>query len=280
MSSTRTLPITAIMVLLLPHLPGIFFCFPATPSPRRHRARQSLRSRSRCSRSLTLAGLWMRKPWALWATLVVVACKATIDLFSWSQNVTPALALASLVVLVVIAVLVFLRGGAAHPRVTVYQRAFTVPFSLCRLGRGLGLVLPRADRQPAPADGSADCTRVSSAQCISSGSTFMLLAMLAKDWHEVRVVTMILALWTGMLGRRLDRSISPRSTGRAGRSGSGSSPISVFRSLRCGSPGASAARRRIPTRRRDVGGSARLSLWPGRGRGSACGLSARRAARS
>jgi len=33
-----------------------------------------------------------------------------------------------------------------------------------------------------------------------SGSVFMLLGMLAREWHEVRVLTVILAVWTGMLG--------------------------------------------------------------------------------
>jgi len=33
-----------------------------------------------------------------------------------------------------------------------------------------------------------------------SGAVFMLLAMLSRQWYEIRVATFILAVWTGMLG--------------------------------------------------------------------------------
>src|SRR5204863_6758331 len=33
-----------------------------------------------------------------------------------------------------------------------------------------------------------------------AGATMMLFATRARDWHEIRVVTVILAIWTGVLG--------------------------------------------------------------------------------
>lgn len=90
---------TIIVVLLLLHLPGIFFLFPRHALTQGDIALTVFAIVLALFTLFTLAGLLLRKNWALWATLVVVACKATIDLFTWSQNPTSVLMPASMLVL-------------------------------------------------------------------------------------------------------------------------------------------------------------------------------------
>jgi len=199
-SATRASMNTVIMVLLLLHLPSILFLFPLHALTQGDIALTIFAIALALFTLLTFAGLWLRKSWALWATLVVVACKATIDLFTWSQNPTSALVPASMLVLVVIAVLVFIPATPPTRHVTPYQRAlFASVVAFAAWVAVWGLFFPAQIASRLPLTVPPLHARFLGAMYLA-GSVFMLLAMLAKDWHEIRVVTMILALWTGMLG--------------------------------------------------------------------------------
>src|ERR1700693_2884950 len=90
-SSPRSWTVTAIIILLLPPLIGIFGLFPRYAFGE---TAIELRIFSACVALftvLTLIGLWLCKRWALWATLVVVSILATMDLPAWIQNFDPTL---------------------------------------------------------------------------------------------------------------------------------------------------------------------------------------------
>jgi hypothetical protein len=199
-ASRRPWAITAIIVLLLPQLVGILGLFPYFAFSEGDIGLRVFAVGVALFTLLTLAGLWMGKPWALWATLAVVPFKATIDLFAWAQNFDRALTLPSALLLAAVVILVFREAVPPVQQVSAYQRVlfgFVLAFAAwvavwglifpAQIGTTLALKVPPLH------------ARVLGAMYLS-GSVFMLLAMLARDWHEVRVVTVILLVWTGMLG--------------------------------------------------------------------------------
>lgn len=199
-SATRASLNMIIMVLLLPHLPGVLFFFPRYAFAQGDVALSIFAVALALFTLLTFAGLWLRKDWAPWATLVVVACKATVDLFSLSQNANPTLTLASLSVLLIIAALVFMMATPSTRRVSTYQRVlFAAVLAFAAWVAVWGLFFPAQIASRLPLTVPPLHARFLGAMYLA-GSVFMLLAVLAKEWHEIRVVTIILALWTGMLG--------------------------------------------------------------------------------
>jgi hypothetical protein len=130
----------------------------------------------------------------------VVACKATVDLFFWSEGVTPILAIASWAVLALIVALVFLEGAPATDEVTPYQRAlFVSVLAFAAWVAVWGWLFPAEIGSRLPLTVPPLHARFLGAMYLA-GSVFMILAMLARKWPEIRVVTIILAFWTGMLG--------------------------------------------------------------------------------
>ena len=199
-ASPRSWAVTAIIVLLLPPLFGIFGLFPryafgeATIELRIFSAFVALFT------LLTLAGLWLRKRWALWATLVVVSFLATMDLPIWIQNFDPALTSINILLLVAVVVLVFWEAVPPLTQVSAFQRAlFGFVFVFAAWVAYWGLFFPKQIGESLPITVAPLHARFLGAMYLS-GSVFMLLGMFAKDWHEARVVNVILAMWTGMLG--------------------------------------------------------------------------------
>lgn len=149
---------------------------------------------------LTIAGLWWRKSWALWAVLVVVSFQCTIDLGALAQHIQPTLALISLFLLGAITVLVFVERIPSITGVSVYQRIlFGFVFLFAAWVAAWGLFLPARIGSALPLSVPPLHARFLGAMYLS-GSIFMLLGMMARTWSAVRVVTLILAMWTGMLG--------------------------------------------------------------------------------
>jgi len=149
---------------------------------------------------LTLAALWWRRPWALWAVLVVVSMQATIDLSALARHVEEAAAVASLILLVATTLLTFRHGVPASAGVGVYQRVlFGLVLTFAAWVAVWGLFLPGRIGIALPIAVAPLHARFLGAMYLS-GATFMLLGMLARAWSDVRVVTVILAWWTGMLG--------------------------------------------------------------------------------
>jgi len=198
--SHRSSATIAIVVLLLPHLVGIIWLFPRHAFTEGDLELRVFAVGVALVTLLTLVGLVLRKPWALWTTLVVVACKLTIDLFAWAQNYDRTLILIGVLLLAAIVVLVFREAVAPVGRVSAYQRTlfgFVLAFAAWVAIWGLFFPVQIGSRLPLTVPPMH--ARFLGAMYLS-GSIFMLLGMLAKDWHEVRVLTVILAVWTGMLG--------------------------------------------------------------------------------
>ena len=149
---------------------------------------------------LTLYGLWQRKVWAPWLSLTVAAGILTISLYAWATGldaiwppVTAALAAGAIVT-------AFVAGEPASATLSRRQRIFfgiIVIFPAWVAAGGLfapgqiDLFLPF---KVPPLHG-----RFIGAMYIA-GAVMMLLAACASAWHTVRVVTVILAIWTGVLG--------------------------------------------------------------------------------
>jgi hypothetical protein len=149
---------------------------------------------------LTLGGLWRRRSWALWAALVVVSLQATINLCAIARGIQAAQAEVSFVLLAAITVLVFVEGAPATPNVGSGQRVlFGFVLSFAAWVAFWGLFRPADITSAIPLSVPPLHARFLGAMYLS-GATFMLLGMIARRWSEVRVVTLMLALWTGMIG--------------------------------------------------------------------------------
>lgn len=199
-SSSRSWAVTTIIVLLLPRLIGIFGLFPGYNFAESATELRIFVVLVALFTLLTLAGLWLRKPWALWATLVVVSAMAVMDLFAGAQNFDPTLRPLSMLLLVAIVVLLFLEAAPPVAQVSVYLRVlFGFVLAFAAWVAFWGLFFPAQIGDALPIRVPPLHARFLGAMYLS-GSVFMLLGMLAGQWHEARVVTVILAVWTGMLG--------------------------------------------------------------------------------
>jgi hypothetical protein len=199
-TAPRSWATIAILVLLLPQLVGALVLFPHYTFTQADTDLQVFAVGVALFSLLTVAGLWLGRPWALWATLVFVSCKATIMLFAWSTDFDRIGPLISAPLLAVIVVLVFREAVAPVRQVTAYQRAlYGCVFAFAAWVAVWGLFLPAQIGSRLPLTVPPMHARFLGAMYLS-GSVFMLFAMLAREWHEVRVATVILAVWTGMLG--------------------------------------------------------------------------------
>jgi hypothetical protein len=188
------------IVLLLPQLVGILGLFPHYAFTKGDIDLRVFAVGVALFSLLTVGGLWRGRPWALWATLVVVACKATILLFAWATDYDRIGPLFSAPLLAAIVVLVFREGIAPVRQVTAYQRAlYGCVLAFAAWVAVWGLFFPAQIGSRLPLTVPPLHARFLGAMYLS-GSAFMLLAMLAREWHQVRVATVILAVWTGMLG--------------------------------------------------------------------------------
>jgi hypothetical protein len=149
---------------------------------------------------LTVAGFWMNKPWSLWAALLAVTCAATLVLFSWSRGDSLTILSTASTILVLTTALVFRAGSRLGPTVGRYQRAlFGCVLLFAAWVAVWGLFLPARIGEALPIAAPPLHARFLGVMYLS-GATFMLFGMLAQTWSEVRVVTLILAVWTGLLG--------------------------------------------------------------------------------
>jgi hypothetical protein len=149
---------------------------------------------------VTIAGLWLRKPGALWLTLIVVSFAATLTVFFWSMDFHRMLVAMSVVLLCAICVLTFRLGPSLGRSVGVYQRVlFACVLSFAGWVAFWGLFRPTSVARAIPFTVPPLHARFLGAMYLS-GAVFMFLGMLGRQWHEVRVVTLTLAVWTGMLG--------------------------------------------------------------------------------
>ncbi len=149
----------------------------------------------------TIVGVWQRRPWSLWATLTLVSCKLTVDLFSWALALdrSPLLALGEAINLGII-VLAVLLAREGSPLLTSAHRIFYgFVLALAAFVAFWGLILPQWADSALPFLVPPLHARFLGAMYLS-GAVFLALGIAAKDWSEVRVMTPMIAIWTGTLG--------------------------------------------------------------------------------
>ena len=149
---------------------------------------------------LTIVGVWTQKPWALWATLILVSFKLTVDLYGWALDLYRPLILCSVAVNAAIVLLVFAQATPVSPRITLSQKVFFGCVMALAAWVGIwGMFIPLQVDMALPFKVPALHARFLGAMYLS-GATFMLLGISARVWNEVRVVTPMISIWTGMLG--------------------------------------------------------------------------------
>jgi hypothetical protein len=149
---------------------------------------------------LALGGLWWRRPWALWAALVVVSLQATIDLCAVARGIYAAQGKVSFLLLAAITGLTFVEGMPATPNVRFGQRAlFGLVLSFAAWVAFWGWFRPVEIMSAIPLSVLPLHARFLGAMYLA-GAVLMLLGMIARRWSEVRVITLMLALWTGAIG--------------------------------------------------------------------------------
>ena len=149
---------------------------------------------------LAIAGLWRGRSWALWAVLVVLSLQTTIELAALAEHVERALTAINLILITVTALMVFRATITPSPNLSDYQRAL---FAVVALFAGTvafwGLYLPKEIARALPLSVPPLHARFLGAMYLS-GTVFMVIGIAARRWSEVRVMTLMLAIWTGMLG--------------------------------------------------------------------------------
>lgn len=145
-------------------------------------------------------GVWSRRPWANWAALAVMSFKLPIDLYNWALELDRTLLPLSEAVNIGIIALVFAMAQPIGPRVTPAQKLFFgCVLALAANVAAWGLLAPERAIETLPFAVPPLHARFLGAMYLS-GATFMALGIVARHWHEVRVVTPMVAIWTGMLG--------------------------------------------------------------------------------
>ena len=149
---------------------------------------------------VALYAIGQRKAWAPWTALAVASGMLVIALYGWATRldaiwppVTAAMAIAAIGV-------AFLIGEAASATLTRRQRMFfAIIFLFPAWVAAGGLFLPAQIDQFLPFKVPALHARFIGAMYIA-GAVMMLLAAASRTWLAVRVATVILGIWTGMLG--------------------------------------------------------------------------------
>lgn len=199
-ASLRFGPMDVLIALLIPAMTAIFAWCRAYNSTRWVPGLQTMSAVLALLTVITLVGLWLRKPGSLWLTLVIVSLAATLAVFFWSMRFQRPLIELSTVVLLAVSVLTFRLGPQLGPDIGPCQRIlFGFVLSFAGWVAYWGLFRPMQVVRALPFTVPPLHARFLGAMYLS-GTVFMLLAMLSRQWHEIRVVTVILAVWTGMLG--------------------------------------------------------------------------------
>lgn len=149
----------------------------------------------------TLGSVWSRKSWAMWVVLTLVSFKLTLDLYAWAINLdrSPLIFVSEFINLSVIGI-AFRSRMSASSEITGPQKVFySFVLALAAMIGIWGLFFPTNVLQVLPFIVPPLHSRFLGSMYLS-GATFMGLNILAKQWAEVRVVTPMIAIWTGMLG--------------------------------------------------------------------------------
>jgi hypothetical protein len=148
---------------------------------------------------LTLYAIWQQKVWAAWSALAVVSGKLTVDLYAWSTQLHGIWPLVSIAYGAAVILVVFWIGEPATKALTRRQRLFfAIIVAFPAWVAAGGLFFPGQIERFLPFTPPPLHARFIGAMYLA-GATMMLLATAASAWYEVRVVTIILGIWTGLL---------------------------------------------------------------------------------
>ncbi|HEY9827857.1 MAG TPA: hypothetical protein V6D19_20655 [Stenomitos sp.] len=150
---------------------------------------------------LALVSVALRKDWALWAVLAATSFKLTIDLYAWATQVDRGVLLwLGVTINIAIIGIAFKTRQPVRAEVTALQKIFYASVLVLAFLIGLwGLFFPAQSLQVLPFAVPPLHARFLGSMYLS-GATFMALNILASRWSEVRVVTPMITVWTGMLG--------------------------------------------------------------------------------
>lgn len=149
---------------------------------------------------IAIGGVWRRARWALWAVVILVALKFVVDLFHFSLDLDRRLLPVSTLINIAIFVIALRSARPIGDQISNGQRAFfACVLALAAWVAARGLFDPAHLAATIPFDVPPLHSRFLGAMYLS-GATFMLLAILARTWLEVRLVVTMVAIWTGMLG--------------------------------------------------------------------------------
>jgi hypothetical protein len=145
-------------------------------------------------------GLWQRKIWSAWLSLAVSAGVLTVALYARANGIDRTWALVGAALGILTIAMAFAIGEPASNTLTLRQRIFFgIIIAFPAWVAAGGLFLPSQIDQFLPFQVPPLHARFIGAMYIA-GATMMLLATMANAWHSVRVVTVILGTWTGLLG--------------------------------------------------------------------------------
>ena len=149
---------------------------------------------------VTLYAIGQRKAWAPWTALAVASGMLVIALYGWATKLdaiwppaTAAVAIAAIGVAFLIG-----EGASASPHPAAAD-VLCDHFSFPAWVAAGGLFLPAQIDQFLPFKVPPLHARFIGAMYVA-GAVMMLLAAASRAWRAVRVATVILAIWTGMLG--------------------------------------------------------------------------------
>ncbi|MBE9137930.1 hypothetical protein IQ254_12125 [Nodosilinea sp. LEGE 07088] len=154
--------------------------------------------------SLAVLSFWSvvtGKPWALWLVLTVTSLKLTLDLFAWATFLDRSLLqIVGQGINISIIVIAFRSQMPSHSRLSHLHKLYYGFVLGLALPIGIwGLLMPEEITTVLPFMVPPLHARFLGSMYLS-GATFMGLNILAKQWSEARVVTPMIAIWTGMLG--------------------------------------------------------------------------------
>jgi hypothetical protein len=150
--------------------------------------------------ALTIYAVWRQMAWGPWAALAVASAILTIALYGYAAKAGAQWPPATAALAVGIIGVAFLIGEPRATSLTRRQRIFyAIIVAFPAWVAAGGLFMPGLIDHFLPFRVPALHARFIGAMYIA-GAVMMLLAATSRVWHQVRVVTAILGVWTGLLG--------------------------------------------------------------------------------
>src|SRR6266542_1718170 len=149
---------------------------------------------------LALYAVWGRKAWAAWSALAVACGVLTVVLYAWATHLDRTWSIVGAVIAGVLIVAAFQVGEPSTKSLHRRQRIFfAIIVAFPAWVAAGGLFLPGRIDEFLPFRVPPLHARFIGAMYVA-GATMMLLGAAAWSWDDVRVVSAILGIWTGLLG--------------------------------------------------------------------------------